>query len=104
MDVLTAYSHTPARPDDLQKTWQVVHSQRPGEPDEGRNEAASQPRRWAMSDRLSPDKVQTIIDLYQGGMIAKDVAAEFGISLSSIRRLLRKHSARLSDRDGAADK
>jgi hypothetical protein len=44
VEVLTAYSHTPARLDDLQKTWQVVHSQWPGEPEEGRNEAASRPR------------------------------------------------------------
>jgi predicted DNA binding protein len=35
-------------------------------------------------------------------MITKDVATEFGISLSSVRRLLRKHGARLSDCHGAA--
>jgi transposase len=48
--------------------------------------------------------VQTIIDLYRGGMIVKDVATEFGISLSSVRRLLHKHGARLSDSQGAADR
>ena len=101
-EVLTAYSHTPARLHDLQKTWQVVHSQRRGESDEGRNETASRPRLWTMSDRVSPDDSQTIIDLYCGGMITKDVATEFGISLSSVRRLLRKHGARLSDCHGAA--
>jgi len=32
-------------------------------------------------------------------MITKDVATKFGISLSSVRRLLPEHRARLRDRD-----
>lgn len=80
----------------------MLRRQRPDEPDEERNEDASRPRQWSMSDRLSPDEVQTLIDLYRTGTIAKDLAVKFGISLSSVRRLLRKHSARLSDRDGPA--
>lgn len=97
MEVLTAYSHTPERLHDLQKAVEVICRQRPDEAHAERNEDASRPRQWSMSDRLSPDEVQTIIDLYRAGSIAKDVAAKFGISLSSVRRLLRKHGARLSD-------
>jgi hypothetical protein len=44
-----------------------------------------------MVDRLSPDDVETIIDLYHGGTIAQDLAEKFGIGLSSVRRLLRTH-------------
>jgi transposase len=51
-----------------------------------------------MVDRLSTAEVQAIIDAYHAGMIAKDGAAKFQISLSSVRRLLRKHGARRGDR------
>ena len=57
-----------------------------------------------MSDQLSPEEVRTIIDLYEEGALARDLAVKFGISLSSVRRLLRKHGARRSDRrQDAAD-
>ncbi len=85
------YSHTPGRLDDLRKVVEIVRTQSPDEPDHTRNVAASRPRQWAMSDRLSPEDVRFIIDLYREGVIAKDVAAKFGISLSSVRRLIRKH-------------
>lgn len=97
MEVLKPYSHTRERLDDLLRAVETARRQQPDEPDDTRNEAASRPRQWAVSDRLSPENVGMIIDLYQGGMIAKDLAVKFGISLSSVRRLLRKHSARLSD-------
>jgi len=98
VEVLKAYSHIPSRLYDLRKTWEVVHGQLPDEHDEDRNEEASRPRQWSMTDRLSPRDVQAIIDQYHAGTIAKDLAEKFGISLSSVRRLLRKHGSRLIDR------
>jgi DNA-directed RNA polymerase specialized sigma24 family protein len=86
VEVLKAYSHTPERLDHLRKAVDITRAQGPGEPDDTRNEAASRPHLWAMSDRLSHEDAQTIIDLYRGGMIAKDLAAKYGISLSSVRR------------------
>ena len=104
MEVLTAYSHTPERLDDLRKAAEIVRGQRPDEPDEERNEQASRPRQWSLADRLSPDEVQTIINRYRAGTTAKDLVVKLGISLSSVRRLLGKHGARLSDRDGMASR
>ena len=103
MELLTAYSHTPERLDDLRKAVEIVRRQEADEPDAERNEDASRPRQWSMADRLSPEEVQTIINRYRTGTIAKDLAATFGISLSSVRRLLRKHRARLSDREDVTD-
>lgn len=37
------------------------------------------------------------------GTIGKELAAMFGISLSSVRRVLRKHGARLSDHHEETD-
>jgi DNA invertase Pin-like site-specific DNA recombinase len=80
-----------------------VRRQKPDNPDDGRNEAASRPSRRALADRLSPEDVKTIIDLRQGGTPTKDLAAKFEISARSVRRLLRKHGTRHSDRQEAAD-
>lgn len=70
-EVQKAYSHTPARLDELRKAVEIVRRQEPDNPDDGRNEAASRPSRRALADRLSPEDVQMIIDLYQGGTPTK---------------------------------
>jgi hypothetical protein len=62
VELLTAYSHTSARLYDLQKARQVLRRQRSDEADDERNEEVSRPRQWSMSDRLSLEDVQTIID------------------------------------------
>jgi hypothetical protein len=102
VELLAAYSHTPTRLDDLRKTVDIVRRQESDDPDDGRNEAASRPSRWTLADRLSPADVQTIIDLHQGGTPTKGLAAKFGISARSVRRLLRKHDGCLSHREDAA--
>lgn len=98
MEVLKAYSHTPERLDDLRKAVEIVHRQERDDPDDGRNQPASRPSRRTLAHRLSPDDVQTIVDLYHGGTPTKDLAAKFGISARSVRRLARKNGARLNDR------
>jgi DNA invertase Pin-like site-specific DNA recombinase len=47
--------------------------------------------------RLSSDDIARLIDRYQAGEIARMLAEEFGISHSSVKRLLRKHKARRKD-------
>lgn len=98
MEVLTAYSHTPDLFDDLRKAVEIVRRHGPDDPDDGHNEDASRPSLRTLADRLSPQDAQTITDLYHGGTPTKDLAAKFGISARSVRRLIKKHSAGLSDR------
>jgi DNA-directed RNA polymerase specialized sigma24 family protein len=97
-EVLTAYSHTSDLLDDLQKAVEIVRRHGPDDPDDGHNEDASRPSLRTLADRLSPQNAQTITDLYHGGTSTKDLAAKFGISARSVRRLIKKHSAGLSDR------
>jgi hypothetical protein len=99
VEVLKAYSHTPERLYDLRKAVEIARRQEPDAPDDDRNEAASRPSRRTLADRLSPEDVQMIIDLRKGGTPTKELAAKFGISTRSVRRLLHKHDARPSDRD-----
>ncbi|MGH3710198.1 MAG: helix-turn-helix domain-containing protein [Pseudonocardiaceae bacterium] len=44
-----------------------------------------------LRDRLSPDDVQDMIELYRLGSTARQVAEKFDVSLSSVKRLLRQH-------------
>jgi FixJ family two-component response regulator len=41
---------------------------------------------------VSPEDLQIMIDLYRSGVTARQVAEQFGISQSSVKRVLRAHS------------
>ncbi|MGH3831631.1 MAG: helix-turn-helix domain-containing protein [Pseudonocardiaceae bacterium] len=45
-----------------------------------------------LRDRLSPDDVQTMIELRRPGSTAKQVAQKFDVSLRSAKRVLHQHS------------
>src|SRR5262249_9444365 len=47
-----------------------------------------------LRDRFSSEELQTMIDLYQSGTTAKQVAKKFAVSLRSVTRLLHKHGVR----------
>jgi transcriptional regulator of aromatic amino acid metabolism len=44
-----------------------------------------------LRDRFSPNDLQVMIDLYRSGITARQVAEKFGVSLSSVKRVLRQH-------------
>ena len=48
-------------------------------------------RSWSMHDRFSAEDLQTMIDLYLSGATGAQVAERFGISVSSVKRVLRDH-------------
>lgn len=47
-----------------------------------------------LRDRFSSEDLQVMIDLYRSGATAKAVAEKFGVSLRSVKRLLRQHGVR----------
>ncbi|MGH3684620.1 MAG: helix-turn-helix domain-containing protein [Pseudonocardiaceae bacterium] len=47
-----------------------------------------------LRDRLSPDDLKTMIELYRSGTTARQVAEKFGVSLHSVKRLLHQHGVR----------
>lgn len=55
------------------------------------------PRR--VVDRLGEDVVPEIVEARRAGMKLKDVAAQYGISESSVKRVLRAHASRESVRE-----
>jgi len=44
-----------------------------------------------LRDRLSPEDLRNVIDLYSSGTTAKQVAEKFSVSLRSVKRLLHQH-------------
>jgi len=53
--------------------------------------------RQSFADRLTDDGIQTLIAAYRAGLTAAELATEYGVSLSTVKRLLRKHNGRLRD-------
>lgn len=48
-------------------------------------------RSWSIHDRFSAEDLQAMIDLYISGATRSQVAERFGISVSSVKRVLRDH-------------
>jgi predicted HTH domain antitoxin len=55
-----------------------------------------------LHDRFSSEDLQVMIDLYKSGATAKQVAEKFGVSLRSVKRLLRQRGVRREGRAGQA--
>jgi transposase len=56
------------------------------------------PRSRRLRDRFSSEDLQAMIDLYRSGTTAGQVAEKFGVSLRSVKRLLREHQVRREGR------
>jgi DNA-directed RNA polymerase specialized sigma24 family protein len=55
------------------------------------------PTVWRVSDRLSEADIERLITYYREGTTAKELATEFEIGLTNVKRLLREHGARRKD-------
>ena len=49
---------------------------------------------WSMRERFCAEERQAMIDLYTSGATGAQVAQRFGISVSSVKRVLRDHCIR----------
>ncbi|MEV6013755.1 hypothetical protein AB0M29_44390 [Streptomyces sp. NPDC051976] len=99
MDLVRRYSNHPEVAADLVASLKALHAER-GRVEVGRVNITSTgraPSRGRVVDKLSDEQVSALIGEFHAGTIRKELAAKYGISLSSVTRLLRKHGARLSD-------
>ncbi len=55
------------------------------------------PQVWRVSDRLNGTDVQRLISCYRDGVTVRELAEQFKISMTSVKRLLREHRARRKD-------
>jgi hypothetical protein len=62
----------------------------------------SDPQAWRVSDRMSPEDSKALVTSYLAGSTIRVLAEQYGISGSSVKRLLREHGARKLRPRGAA--
>jgi DNA-directed RNA polymerase specialized sigma24 family protein len=95
VDLLIAYSK---RLDLLSALVSAVERVRVGdgeEPETGHSVRSDQaPRVWRVSDRLNEAELCTLISCYRAGTTARELAEQFNISKSSVKRLLRERGIR----------
>ncbi|MGH3459934.1 MAG: hypothetical protein ACRDP9_00535 [Kribbellaceae bacterium] len=53
--------------------------------------APTAPRRWRLVDRLADQDIQSLLFDNRSGLTQQVLAERYGISLSSVKRLLRKY-------------
>jgi DNA-directed RNA polymerase specialized sigma24 family protein len=91
--LIRAYSN-PSGP--LEELARAVRRLERAVPDDGQDEPCSVRssgrvgRVWALSERLSDEQVQAMVAKFKAGTPKQQLADEFGISLSSVKRILRK--------------
>lgn len=95
VEVLKRYSH-PEVLDDLRSVVKVItHSVQQGDAVVTENPAGRRPSagtRPKVTERLSDEDIATMVAAYQAGTTTgKLLAEQYGISLSSVKRILRKH-------------
>lgn len=94
MELLRHYANQPDLREELQRVAVILAE---GGQDDGvgtENTPAAMRSPHLLRDRLYPDDLQAMIDLYKSSTPAKQVAEKYGVSLSSIKRLLRRHGVR----------
>lgn len=105
MDLLASYSKRPELLHDLAATWRQLGNAQAGE-GSGRTSVCSVPRSaklpQPLQERLSDGDQRAILERYESGMLRQQLAREYGISVSSVGRLLR--AERLRRNNTAEDK
>ena len=54
-------------------------------------------QRWRVADRLGEDGVTALVERYRSGATARAVSAEFGVSLTKVKALIRERGVRRRD-------
>ena len=95
VELCRRYSNRPDLLGPLVRTWQKINQDAPAGDD---SDLAPVPGKeacvWRVADRLSLSDVQTMIGSYRSGSTARFLSERYGVSTSTIKRLLREHGVR----------
>lgn len=95
MDLLIAYSKRLDLLSELVGAVERVRVEDGERPETGRSVRSGQaPRVWRVSDRLDEADLCNLVSGYRAGTTARELAEQFNISKSSVKRLLREHGIR----------
>jgi hypothetical protein len=95
VDLVTAYSKRPDLAESLVRAVQHIERARErasGQPMSVRSQGRSD-RQWRVVDRLSDANIRLLVTAFEDGTPKWKLAEQYGISESSVKRLVRKHRA-----------
>lgn len=99
MDLLCRYSNRPEQIDRIEDILRrIAENDQTDLP--GQIPTSPPPRSTRLADRLSASEIEQLVQRYRFGVKAAHLAREYGISLSSVKRLLRQHGARRRSAQG----
>lgn len=103
MEFVRRYANRPDLLDDLARLAATLASSTYAAPEgEPYEPGVAQRRQRLLSNLLSPADVQRLVARFHAGVAKRKLAAEFGISESSVKRLLREHRGKKERQDGVA--
>lgn len=88
------YSNRPDLLEQLRKVAAILADSRQDDGTGAKVAAKCVVRSRRLRDRFSLEDLRVMIDLYRSGTTAREVAEKYGVSLRSIKRLLRQHGVR----------
>ena len=96
MELLRRYSNRDDLLKPLVSVLERITEEPPSKEEEAQLVSPDRPtlRAWQVSDRLSPTVIKTLVASYLAGSTIRVLAEQYGISTTSVKRLLRKHRAR----------
>jgi hypothetical protein len=89
--VIRRYSNRPDLLEQLRKVAAILLDSRQDDGTGAKVAAERVVRSRRLRDRFSLDDLRVMIDFYKSGTTAREVAEKYGVSLRSIKRLLRQN-------------
>jgi hypothetical protein len=104
VDLLTSYSKKSWLSDELAQTPHRLERVQSDSAKPPRLSVSSQqpPRLWRVRDRLSESDIQRLMTRYHEGVTGRELAQEFNVGMTNLKRLVREYGTRRKDRGGAA--
>ena len=56
--------------------------------------AATKWNAWQVADRLTQEDIAVLVDAYLAGTTARELAAKYGIGMTTVKRMLRERGVR----------
>ena len=95
MELVRRYSNRPDLQERLTEARSRARQRGEREPESQANSATGRaPSVWRVRDRLTDDDVLRLIAEFLAGTSKRELAAQYELSLGSVKNLLRKHGAR----------
>lgn len=94
MEVVTHYSNTPELLSDLRRTVDAVTSIMVEDDELDLSTTVPADRDWRVRDRLTSADIDQLVESFKDGTMIPELVTRYGISRSSVKKLLRERGVR----------